>query len=287
LQTAELGEVQWFETELGAAIPFNVLQNAAKHMTMYRLVDKVDMLYHNFICKSWKPFALSKLQEASQTIEKRLAELGPDPLTIDQAAVVQDVMDNIVTAWPSFLSIVLPPFPRLDFCIFLVPGKQMREERVKIQQWFQLCKVTAPGLQAIESCINAAFTSGPLKTERFTALRAHMLATARDIFTRVLPSTWEDGYADWLLHDQTHGLYSGRTEMQHKEVIASLQKHIAVNVLTLVADGLASLDCAKTELFEEDESFAKRRCNLEDQLGKVQAARETIGKIESALAPVP
>ncbi|CAM9587710.1 unnamed protein product, partial [Phaeothamnion confervicola] len=74
-------EIAWFRDNVEAQLatcPESEAKAAAARMTLSRLVERLDRLYGDYICKEWKHRALEQLATMSAVAADVLTELGPD-----------------------------------------------------------------------------------------------------------------------------------------------------------------------------------------------------------------
>eukprot|EP00727_Mastigamoeba_balamuthi_P004944 m51a1_g14448 hypothetical protein (578) ;mRNA; f:603714-605600 len=254
---------------------------AMTHMTVGRLVEKVDFMYHDYICRNWKARALEQVQKLIATNAEQLAQLGADPASLGAEVVQEAVRKELGTEWNPFKELTLPTAGVSN--VARASNAQWAERtHVTSQAFVQWATGVAasPDVQArARACLVAAFTdTPPLRLRRLAECREAMCGRLAAEITRIwkleqprisaaAERLTDEGYASGFDAAKAQTAILGRVFAD--VVWPAMQRAVGAELPLPI---------------NESAEVGEKRAELVRKAGALQGAESVISRIESALA---
>ena len=288
-------EFNWWKKRLGS-LPEAHAGAITPHVGLCHLVRQVDRLYHDFICRHWKPAALQRLEPALQAAAADVEALGPLPQSLTVDSVLKEIKEQLKAAWPEVeITALVDAKAALD----PAPGsREWAEDRRKtfdaLQRWWPtyLQSQPLPFLQDVLSALNGTFNNKlQLRLERFSELKAALNSkfvseyqrliglkrVRQDIEALVLHSLVRD-------YSLLNSVKASSTQQRAKLCVDGyLLCHVCLPLLE--ANFLFDDEMMSTSFsLRENDEWASNRTRLTEKLAKLRHAYDTITTIEQAVA---
>ena len=290
-------ESDWWTTLL-SSLPVAHARAVRPHTKLFNLVRVVDGLYHDFICKHWKPMALQQLAPMLKAAATDVEALGTEPQQLTAQAVLTRIREQLRTHWPKVST--APPAGDVSMPSQLSGSlewaQRHRQADESVRRWLPayLRGPPLPFLQEILDALNATFDSAlPLRLERFSELRAALTVVFDSEYVRLMGDqrvqndikklvfSTELAPSYYLFH-QGQRVPLASPARAKPWVDSYLLCHICVPMFEadfLIADEIV----ASLPMLKESETYALKRAKLTIRLTKLQHAHQTISDIEHAL----
>eukprot|EP00727_Mastigamoeba_balamuthi_P004936 m51a1_g14440 hypothetical protein (586) ;mRNA; r:561600-563511 len=275
---------------------------ASLRMTVGRLVEKVDCMYHDYICRNWKARALEQVQKLIAANAGQAAQLGADPAGLSAQAVRDAVLRELRRGPEPFADAALPTADVADVqpptraqqptlwadsshaaSRALAWAERMHATSQAFAQWAAGVATGADTRARAQRCLAAAFTDAlPLRLQRLRACREAMCQRLDAEIARIgaLEQPRIVAAAERLLDAGYGGAGASQVFEAARAQSAVLARVLADVVWPAMLKAVAGEEVPLAECPE----VAEKRAALRRKDEALREALKVISNIESALA---
>lgn len=286
LEEVDREEALWFENTIAQQhIPVAEVRD---NLSLYSLVRKIDALYHHFICRTWKPAALQKLDELRQTQEQKRKVLGPAPEVVTVSVLRSELLALLRDSWLPMPHVLGPEVSDVLANLLCTSwgsrawadGLQTLQQQ--FDDWVEQTDGSTLLAEEVQAMLACAFNADTeMKTERFEAARIavleHAKKTRQDRLHTLMP----------LIHqyivisfDKMHGMEV--TELP--SLIPCIQRDIkglvVVKILLPVLESVGKVSLEGKII--ENNHYKDQRRDLVELVKKQEHASSVISNIEDS-----
>jgi GTP-binding protein EngB required for normal cell division len=286
LLQVDQGEGPWFASRIAP----DELELIKDNITVASVVARMDRLYHAYICKTWKPTALSQIKELQKNTQTKLEPMGLAPGKVNADDLRKELANQLKKTWlalPAILDTELSLAPER------LPGVEWRTREWAVclrdmQSWYLkwITKLESGNFlkQDIETLLSKAFnTESFLKTERFEIVWTALVRVGESIRQACLRRIGKK--ISMELDTTVSCLYLQATDWARE--IHILNEKIRGIILVDVVLEVCLESVKKVSICEpitENREYSNRRAKLLGMVEKQKLALRVVADIENRLA---
>ncbi|RYH12519.1 hypothetical protein EON65_38095 [archaeon] len=275
-------EQAWFRDKMARYMSDNeLIKKTVPNMMVTNLVKKVDRMFHDFICTTWRPVALMQIRQVQEKLEERMVALGPKTTDMSSADLLQDIVSQIKDQWTADSVLDIKTMP--------VNGRwgtkewawQQAYNRAAFEAWFTIFTGDeSQHLAELMQIFNNAFNENtPMKTARFVLVQDFMLSKMNETFENAMSSNRRKMFeiAEAEL-DRMLAIHNAGSVQDVANIVTGMVLVKCVLPALRVADTIQ----LGTDMMVESPKYAARRLFLEDMLRRVRSSVIQIENIQNA-----
>lgn len=276
LKDMDILEEAWFREKMA---PFmadeELIRKAVPNMMVTNLVKKVDRMFHDFICTTWRPHALLQIKHLQKEVEEKMTLLGPKPSEMTCADLHRAIVQQIEHQWTTANVAQITTRPRQGQWGTRLWAEEQENLRDSFTQWFTiLTGDNSPYKTDLTLLVNKAFNRDtPMMTARFTLVHDFLMSEMKDTFCTAMVNNLSKMRSvagvelDLLLGRESKGSVQG--------VASTISGMVMVKC---VLPALRAVQNAKLEtaMLVEAYADAEIRLRLEQKLECVKSAAKQI-----------
>ena len=296
VQTDEQEEKWWIDRL--DALPAQTKAAISSQVASYNLVKQMDQLYHQFICRSWKPQALHKLHPLLERAAADVEALGPDieVLGTEEKAeftdnLFKDVQRQLVAFWPKVNALPTSEVAAVGPSGSRAWAHNRRHAHDSLRQWVRSYLEQRPFLPEILEAVRGTFNSlAPLRLERFETLRTFTEGLFEAEYDHLIRDKRLEREVEKFITMWAFDYYSQQQlsdALSISKFKSSCQGYVLANVcLPLREANMIFEDRTKARWprAEESREWRENRQMLVKRHQQLKTAYETISDIEKAVA---